>query len=234
MTDQLRDELLSQLDRVEVPRADVRGVVAGGRAAVRRRRTTTFFVAAAGSALAAVGIANLPLDRAGDGGTRIVPVANEGSSAEGWTTYRDSDERYTVRYPSDWHRATEALQPHVEDPEEILSVASYELRAGGAGCAFGRALEDLGPTDAFVSVSESAGDLASRFMVTRPTEFAYDQGYEPTLSDCLETPPAFEERFIPFRDGNRFFYAYVAVGDAASSETRDDALATLNSMSFEE
>ncbi|MDQ3952098.1 MAG: hypothetical protein M3279_03885 [Actinomycetota bacterium] len=237
MTDHLREELTSELGRLAVPRADLPDVVTGGRAALRRRRAATLFVAAAGIALAGVGIANLALDRSDDAGSRIVPAANDDptpSSSDGWTTYHDPEERYTVRYPSDWHRAAEALQPHVEDPREILSVASYEPRPDDTRCAFGHALEDLGPTDAFVSVSESAGDLTSRFMITRPTAFAYDQGYQPTFSECLETPPAFEERFIPFRDGDRFFYAYVAVGEAASNETRDDALATLNSLSFEE
>jgi hypothetical protein len=127
-----------------------------------------------------------------------------------------------------------SLTPHVEDPEEILSLASYELRPGGTRCSFGHALEDLGPTDAFVSVSESAGDLTSRYMITRPTDFAYDQGYEPTFSECLDTEPVFDERFIPFSDGDRFFYVYVALGKAASEETRDEVLETMNSLSFEE
>lgn len=237
MTDQLREELTSELGRLAVPRADLPDVVTGGRAALRRRRAATLFVVAAGIALAGAALANLPLDRSDDAGTRIVPAANDegtSSSSDGWTTYEDPEERYTVRYPSDWHRAAGSLSPHVEDPEEILSVASYELRPGDSRCMFGEALEDLGPTDAFVAVSESAGDLTSRFMITRPTAFAYDQGYEPTFSECLETPPPFTERFIPFRDGDRFFYAYVAVGEAASDETRDNALATLNSLSFED
>jgi hypothetical protein len=228
MTDDLRQELVLEAERLPVPRGDLEDVLGGGRSALRRRRAFMAVSAVAVVGLASAGVAAVSTTPPDAGRPMIAPAASD----DGRTTYTDPEERYSVTYPSDWDRATESLTPHVEDPEEILSVASFELRAGGEGCTFGHALEDLGPADAFVSVSESAGDLTSRYMITRPTQFAYDQGYQPTFSECLDTDPVFEDRFIPFRDGDRFFYAYVAVGEAASDETRAEALETLNSLAF--
>lgn len=237
MTDDIRDELLSQVERWAVPEGNLPAVVKGGRALLWRRRLATLVFATVGVVVVWAAIENLPLTGGMDESGRVGPAGNTSeaspSPSSDWTTYRDPEEGYTVTYPSDWDRATEKLQPHVEDPEEILSLGSYELRSGGTECSFGRALEDLGPGDAFVSVSESSGDLTSRYMITRPTEFAYDQGGESDISDCLKEP-VFDNRIIPFRDGDRFFYAYIAVGKSASRETRDEVLKTLNSLSFEE
>lgn len=110
----------------------------------------------------------------------------------------------------------------VDVPEPVTPPKSsrrYRLRVR-------HALEDPGPSDAFVSVSESAGDLTGRFMITRAKELAYDQGYEPTYSECLETPPAFEERFIPFRDGKLLLLRIRRRGGGGIERDEDDALAT--------
>jgi hypothetical protein len=48
--------------------------------------------------------------------------------------------------------------------------------------------------------------------------------------ECLDEPPAFVDRLIPFADGARPSYAYVAVGNQAERATLDEALAILDTL----
>lgn len=65
---------------------------------------------------------------------------------------------FRVSFPDDWYRASEILAPDLTSPpqmvEEILSVGTFPLRAGGTACQHvpENALLDLGPDDVLVSL----------------------------------------------------------------------------------
>lgn len=154
----------------------------------------------------------------------------------GWVTYRDEAGRFSVAYPSTWHRATESLTPTLVDPVEILSVGTYDLRPGGARCAQfpDRALDALGPEDALVSIQEERSLGRPEWWSPRPAHFGPEEGRGDDESPgCMSRPKEFFHRWIPFQDRGRGFYAYVAIGNNASAETRRDAWAILDSLEFD-
>ena len=163
----------------------------------------------------------------------------------GWTTYRDDRRGYEVSFPSGWHRARRSLST-VVDPREILSVATYPLRPtprerNGYGRCYAAigvpapSLDDFGPRDAIISIQERLrrrrrpGGYADRQRPLRlpPLDPHYPRGY-PT--SC--TRPRWIA-FHGFRDAGRNFYAFAAVGRAASAETRRDTRRVLESLAFE-
>ena len=99
------------------------------------------------------------------------------------------------------------------------------------------AIEEMGPADAFVVVEERLGEFDGRpesaGYPERPQHFGPDDGYTSEAVDCLDRPKEFFDRFIPFRDSGRRFYAYVAFGNEASSATREEAWAILDSLDIE-
>jgi hypothetical protein len=160
-----------------------------------------------------------------------IPAASP--EVSGWVTYRDDARGFSVAHPSTWHRATESLTPTLVDPMEILSVGTYELRAGGQRCAQfpDRALDELGPEDALVSVQEEAVLGRSDRWAPRPAHFGPDSGTGDDESPgCLSQRKEFFHRWIPFYDRGRGFYAYVAIGNDASAATRGEVWAILDSL----
>jgi hypothetical protein len=154
----------------------------------------------------------------------------------GLVSYRDDSRGFSVAYPSTWHRATESLTPTLVDPVEILSVGTYELRLGGEQCAQfpDRALDELGPEDALVSIQEEPSLGRPGWWSVRPTHFGPDEGRGDDESPgCLSRPKEFFHRWIQFQDRGRGFYAYVAMGNNASAETRKEAWAILDSLEFD-
>jgi hypothetical protein len=96
-------------------------------------------------------------------------------------------------------------------------------------------LDDFGPRDAIISIQERLrrrrrpGGYADRQRPLRlpPLDPHYPRGY-PT--SC--TRPRWIA-FHGFRDAGRNFYAFAAVGRAASAETRRDTRRVLESLAFE-
>jgi len=133
-------------------------------------------------------------------------------------TYRDKERGLEVSYPSDWYRSEERLTPDLADPKEILSLGTYPLRQGGDRCAHYpvNALEDLGPDDAFISVLERAPPYPAAGYPARPAR-----------SDGRL------DKWVSFSDNGRAFYLLVALGEAASEETKAELLTILNSLSFD-
>jgi hypothetical protein len=159
----------------------------------------------------------------------LAACGEEGASEEaGWTSYRDPELGFAVRYPSDWHRAEERLTPNLGDPTEILSLGTFRLRAGGDRCAHMpvRALEDFGPTDAFISIQERAkpgkGEFQPRPVFRAPTD-------RRTGRFCVPDPDRADD-WLFFTDNGRGFYAIVALGTEASPETRGQLEEVLNSL----
>jgi hypothetical protein len=152
-------------------------------------------------------------------------------------TYRDDAHRFSVTYPGSWFRASETLTPHLVDPLEILSLGTHQLRPGGQECWRYpvNALEDLGPTDAFLTIQEehlSPSELES--FPERPEHFSEDLGGPSEAPFCVRGGAAdFFDRWIRFQDQGRGFYILVAIGNEASEETRLQVWATLDSLEFQ-
>ena len=161
------------------------------------------------------------------------PTSTSDSKPERWTTYEDKERSLEVRYPDDWYRASDRLTPRLGDPKEILSLGTYPLRQGGDGCAHFpvNALEDLGPDGAFVSVLERAPPYPATGYPARPSRFELptDTG---TNRFCVLSEGRLDE-WLPFSDKGRAFYLMVALGEAASEETKTELLTILNSLSFD-
>ncbi len=150
----------------------------------------------------------------------------------GWVSFQSVRYHYRVSYPSTWHRATSSLTPHLSDPHEILTVGTGPLPVGGPRCAQVpvNALEAVGPAGALVSIQERA-HVDSGF-APRPNRFQLRPTPALEIDACLAPRRRPRSYFIPFRDHGRGFYALVALGRTATSQTRDDARRVLDSLRF--
>jgi hypothetical protein len=150
-----------------------------------------------------------------------------------WTTYKDAAHAFTVSYPSAWHRATRSLTPHLTDPHEILTLATYDLRRSRhPRCAHvpEQAVKDLGDADVLITVQERRGP--SGFPPRRkPTDLGAAAPVE--ASECAGRSGQIEEHWLTFRDRGRGFHVYVAFGRHAPTTLRDEARRVLDSLAFE-
>ena len=226
MVDDIKEHLTRELASVRVAVADMDSIVKGGQRRSLRNGLLTACVVLVGGLALVVSIKALwaPSNRG------RLPVQQPDS---GSTEFHDPSNRFSIVYPDSWDRAADQLSPHVEEPREIFSVASFPLRPRETTCPYSGALEDIGANGAFVSLSESSGNLTSRYLLARPGEqFTLGSGYEAEVGDCADINV--EDRMIPFQDGSRFLFAYVALGHTASTETKNTVLSVLNSLEFEE
>jgi hypothetical protein len=153
----------------------------------------------------------------------------------------DEERDYEVTYPAGWTVAEENLTPQLAAPAEILSLGTFPLRAGrdiddglrlfDAPVA-PKALEDMTPEDAFVSLQESGADVA--LFEGRPDHFG-PLGCEDAIFGCgaenwNDVP--FLAWWIPFEDQGRAFYLFVAIGDDATPELREQTWDVADSLSF--
>lgn len=156
---------------------------------------------------------------------------------EVWEEHVSAESGYTVALPEGWMLAPETLTPHLGNPSELLSIGTYGLRPGGENCAQVpvNALEDLGATDAFASIYERR---RGHGFVARPEHLeslatpAHDRSHL-EAPDCLEDPDKpMSMWWFSFADGGRGFYALVALGPEASSETRATLWEILDRVDF--
>jgi hypothetical protein len=165
---------------------------------------------------------------------RVLAVAVFVLAAPGWMSFHSVRYHYEVAYPSNWHRAGTSLTPYLSDPHEILTVGTGALPMGGPRCAQVpvNALEAVGAAGALVTIQERPAAHADSSFPPRPSRF----GLRP--SPALEIPACLAPRnrprlyWIPFRDHRRYFYALVALGHTATTQTRNDALRVLDSLRF--
>lgn len=139
----------------------------------------------------------------------------------------------TVKLAPGWQATRTSLTPHLVDPREVLAVATFTLRYRATGCArvAGSALEDLGPTDAFITLQERGKDPGASWadFPPRPAHFGPQLGGASEAAACV--PGArFVDHWFGFTDGGRHFHVDVAFGPEASAATRDQAWAVLDSV----
>ena len=166
----------------------------------------------------------------------------DAGAAEGsdWTTDEIPEAGLTVSYPPTWMRSADPLMPGLADPQELVALSTFPVRAGGENCAHmpENAIEDMGPTDGLVVIEERVGDLESsaatlRDYPERPERFGPSSGYRSEAVDCLDRRKAFFDRFIPFSESGRRFYAYVAFGADTPPAIRTQAWTILDRLDVE-
>lgn len=147
-------------------------------------------------------------------------------------TYRSDAHRYEVTYPAGWHVVGERLTPNLDDPLEILALATYETPVGGNRCQHHpvAALEALGPRDALVVTFERRPPWAENsYPPRRAAEVELQSG---TGRFCVPDANRLDA-WLSFRDAGRAFYLLVAVGSEAPARTRQDVREILDSLTFE-
>jgi hypothetical protein len=158
-------------------------------------------------------------------------ISGVASTRHAPSEYVDRGYAYRVRVPAGWSRAQQSLTPHLLDPREILTLATFPLRLHDGSCAQNPgALADIGPRDVLVTVQERAGTQGREF-VARPRRFTAGMGFPSEATGCVRHP-TFSARVIDFRDGPRFFLAIVAIGKSAPAHARRAAFAMLDSLRF--
>ena len=152
------------------------------------------------------------------------PVADSNS----WVFYNDTEHRFSIGYPETWYRSRQSLTPELVDPQEIVSLATFDPIYRESSCAHmpSSGLEDIGPGDAFVSIQEGSPKEVEAF---RPRPEDFEQSAEPE-QNFMCTPETVELYWLNFRDAGRAFYAIVALGNEVAAETRAEAWDVLNSF----
>ena len=165
---------------------------------------------------------------------RFLALAVLALTAPGWVSFRSALYHYTVSYPSNWHRATRSLTPHLSDPHEIFTVGTGRLPVGGPRCAQVpvNALEAVGVTGVLITVQERGATTADGGFPPRPKRFQLRPTPHLEIPACLTPHGRPRLTWIAFRDHGRHFYALVALGRSATSRTRERAARVLDSLRF--
>jgi hypothetical protein len=131
------------------------------------------------------------------------------------------EQNVAVYYPEGWNRSPETLTPHLDQAKELLSLGTYELSPGGDDCAEvpERAIENLGPTDAFITLQE-ASSIAD--FPPRPSSFTAEDGEVAGSAGCLDNAEDISFLMFRFEDEGRSFIVYTAIGNSASAQTRSE------------
>ncbi len=141
------------------------------------------------------------------------------------------DHKLTLYYPEGWNRSSETLTPNLDQPMELVSLGTYQLSPGGEDCVQipERAIESLGPTDAFITLQEASSGAN---FPARPARFSAEDGEVSEAVDCLDNAEDVFFRMFRFSDEGRNFYAYAAIGNWASPQTRKEVWQVLNAVLF--
>jgi hypothetical protein len=137
----------------------------------------------------------------------------------------------TVYYPEGWNRAPDTLTPHLGPARELLSLGTYGLSPGGEDCGQlpERAIESIGPTDAFITLQEAS---SSADFPPRPARFTAENGEVAESSGCLDNVEDISFLKCRFEDEARSFVAYTAIANSASAQTRSELWQILNALIF--
>jgi hypothetical protein len=168
------------------------------------------------------------------GGQTSPPVEDVNSADR--VTYRSTKWGYTVTFPASWQRAERPIS-RITDPREILSLGTFPLRHRPTNCdAFaGSARQDLGTSDAFLTVMERGFNRNSEWLdfPPRPQQFSATpentKGPDPACGDRPKT----NGHWINFTDAGRRFHVHIVLGADAPASVRDDVWKIVNSLTVD-
>jgi hypothetical protein len=160
-----------------------------------------------------------------------------------WSTVTDNAHGISISYPPSWQAAPSTLTPVLVDPVVPIAVATYPLDnpqvLGECDIVPQRALEAMGPTDAFIAVYLFLGKGATYTpSANRPAHFGPDLpwtgGSLPERASgngiqCTENVPGFV-RQLSFEDHGQHLNVLIAIGPEASAETRDEVYRILDTL----
>ena len=136
-------------------------------------------------------------------------------------TLHDEGDGFSVTYPADWSASDVPVNTWVSSPREILALATYPLRPGGEAVTDGQvpsnAMDDLGPSDAFIWVNDGGSADArvpERPIPARPATVC-DTGRElcPDPEGRSLGIDGVRAWWLYFEDHGRLLYVFVAMGE---------------------
>ena len=143
-------------------------------------------------------------------------------------TYRDEELGFSVTYPSDWFRAEEKMTD-ISTPRELFTLGTFPLKPGGS-CMPTEALGDVQGTDALIyAFEDESGD--PDFFKTWPPELGLDDLEPPGGVECGGEQDVMRGSFT---DSGRNILLFVALGEKATPELRQEASDVLGSLQFDQ
>jgi hypothetical protein len=206
-----------------------------------RRRLLRVAVAAFVAIVVAIG-GVIVLARDDSGGSPHRPRVAAPPAAE-WSTVTDHAHGISISYPPSWQAAPSTLTPVLVDPVVPIAVATYPLDnpqvLGECDIVPQRALEAMGPKDAFIAVYVFLGKGATYApSANRPAHFGPDLpwsgGSLPEYPSgngiqCTENVRGFVGQ-LSFEDHGQHLNVLIAIGPEASAETRDEVYRILDTL----
>jgi hypothetical protein len=209
---------------------DIKSVIRRGRTLKTRRR---FYAAGAVLLiLVTVSVASMALSRVNHGnvppGSHSRLINRQPLPSNSVIYRRRKPFGFSIRYPATWYRAPKSLTPHLASPHELVSIGTRPLKYRPTNCAHlpKSALQELSPTDAFISIEEEPGGQG---FPARPSDLR--EGAKPTKLECVPARAPLKVYWILFRDSHQGFYGLVAIGRRASATVKEQAWKALNSFS---
>ena len=162
----------------------------------------------------------------GTGSTQVVVAPDD------WTTIRDTAHGLSIEIPASWQAAPSTLTPVLSDPIVPLAVGTYPLadpqRMGECDIVPQRALDALGPTDAFIAVYLYRGVATFGSTLPRPARFTPDLFPSGSIQ-CTEHVRGTVSS-LGFLDHGRKVSVMVAIGSDASAERRAEVYRVLDTL----
>ncbi len=161
---------------------------------------------------------------------RPAPPDDERAATPRWTTVAVPRYGVDVSLPEGWKLASASLTPHLLDPHEILTAATFTPVPRASGCSHFPSAR-LGSGDALVSVQERARAAAFAPRPRRFTPVPISPITTRIVQQCVLSPAtvSYEE----FSDGLRNFHALVVLDPRASPAVRVQAYAILDRLRFD-
>jgi hypothetical protein len=208
-------------------------------ASPRRRRSRVAVGSLVATVVAVSGV--IVLARNDGGGSPHQPRVAAPPSQE-WSTVTDHAHGLSLSYPRSWQTAPSTLTPVLVDPVTPIAVATYPLDnpqlLGECDIVPQRALEEMGPRDAFIAVYVFQGLATFGSTAGRPEPFgpdlAWNGGALPHRASgagiqCTENVPGFVGD-LSFDDHGKHLSVLIAFGPQASAETRDEVYRILDTV----
>ena len=150
----------------------------------------------------------------------------------GWSTSRDAADGLSISYPRPWRPAISSLTPALVDPRVPIALGTYPLRPqrlGECDIVPQRALEALGPGDAFVSIYVYDGMATGDFTASRPARFSAALPWLQQSIQCTQNVHA-HLGSLTFTDNGRHLSVLIAYGAEASTRRQHELYRILDTL----